>query len=39
MISLENESFWHLYKKITKNVDNLGKIIIATGSEKLPKVQ
>ena len=26
-------------KKITKNVDNLGKIIIATASEKLPKVQ
>ena len=27
------------YTKIIKNVGDLGKIIIATGFEKLPKVQ
>jgi len=32
------ESFLSLYKKLYKNISNLGKIIVATGFEKLPKV-
>ena len=31
--------FWHFYKKMPKNVGNLGKLIVVTGFEKLPKVQ
>ena len=38
MISLKNDSFWHLYK-MPKNVVDLGKLIVAKGFEKLPKVQ
>ena len=34
----KNERFGHLYKNFL-NVGNLGKIIVATGFEKLPKVQ
>ena len=30
---------WHLYEKLTKNVWDLGKLIVAKGFEKLPKVQ
>ena len=43
MISLDDR-FWHLYKnwlrmwKI-KNVDDLGKLIVAKGFKKLRKVQ
>ena len=29
----------HLYKKLPKNVGDLGKLIVATGFEKMPKVQ
>ena len=39
MISLKNERFWNLDKKLPTNVGNLVKIIVATGFEKLPKVQ
>ena len=28
-----------IFKKLAKNVVDLGKIIVATGFEKLPKVQ
>ena len=36
MISPEK---WKFLKIFTKNVGNLGKIIVATDFEKLPKVQ
>ena len=36
---LKNERFWHLYKNCLKLSHNLGKIIVATGFVKLPKVQ
>ena len=39
MISIEKLQFWQLYKNFPKNVGNLGKIIVATCFEKLPKVQ
>ena len=31
--------YFHTFTKIASNVDNLGKIIVATGYKKLPKVQ
>ena len=34
----KNEIFWQAYKNAS-NVGDLGKIIVATGFEKLPKVQ
>ena len=33
------KDFWQVYKKMSKNVGDLGKIIVATGFEKLPKKQ
>ena len=30
---------FYTFTKMAKNVSNLGKIIVATGFEKLPKVQ
>ena len=39
MISQKNNGFWHLYKKLPKNVGDLGKLIVANGFKKLPKVQ
>ena len=39
MISLENWKILTRLQKLPKNVDNLAKIIVATGFEKLPKVQ
>ena len=35
----KNDRFWHLYKKMPKNVRDLGKSIIAKGFKNLPKVQ
>ena len=39
MISLEKWKILTPLQKLPKNVDNLGKIIFATGLKKLPKVQ
>ena len=39
IISLEKWKILTPIQKFPKNVDNLGKIIVATGSGKLPKVQ
>ena len=39
MISLEKWKTLTPLQKLPKNVGNLGKIIVATGFEKLPKVQ
>ena len=39
MNSLEKWKILTPLQKLPKNVDNLGKIIVATGFEKLPKVQ
>ena len=39
MISLEKIKILTLLQKLSKNVGYLGKIIIAKGFEKLPKVQ
>ena len=39
MIFLEKLKILTPLQKLTENVGNLGKIIIATGFEKLPKVQ
>ena len=39
MISLEKYMFLTPLQKLPKNGDNLGMIIVATGFEKLPKVQ
>ena len=39
MISLENERFLTPLQKLPKNVGDFDKIIVATGFEKLPKVQ
>ena len=39
MISLEKWTFLTLLQKLPENVDNLSKIIVATGFEKLSKVQ
>ena len=39
MIPLEKLKFLKPLQKLYKNVGYLGKIIVATGFEKLPKVQ
>ena len=39
MISKENLMFLTPLQKLPNNVGNLGKIIVATGFEWLPKVQ
>ena len=39
MISLEKWKILTHLQKLPKNVGNLGKIVVATGFEKLPKVQ
>ena len=39
MISLEKLWVLTRLQKLPKNVGNLGKLIVATGYEKLPKVQ
>ena len=39
MISLAKWKISTTLQKLTKNVGDLGKIIVATGFEKLPKVQ
>ena len=39
MISLEKLKILTPLQKTPKNVGDLGKIIVAKGSEKLPKVQ
>ena len=39
LISLEKWKFLKPSQKLYKNVGDLGKIIVATGFEKLPKVQ
>ena len=39
MISLEKMNDFDTFKKLPKNVGDLGKLIVATGFEKLPKVQ
>ena len=39
MISLAKWKISTTFQKLPKNVGDLGKIIIATGFEKLPKVQ
>ena len=38
MISQEKWKFLKPLQQLYKNVSNLGKIIVATGFEKLPKV-
>ena len=39
MISLENNRFLTPLQKLPKNVGNLGKLIVAKGFKKVPKVQ
>ena len=39
MISLEKLKILTLFQKLNKNVGNLGKLIVAKGFPKLPKVQ
>ena len=39
MISLEKWQILRPLQKLPKNVDDLGKIIVAKGFNKLPKVQ
>ena len=39
MNSLEKLSILKTLQKLPKNVGDLGKLIVATGFEKLPKVQ
>ena len=39
MILLENLQLLTPLQKLPKNVGDLGKLIVATGLEKLPKVQ
>ena len=39
MISLEKIKILTLLQKLPKNVGDLGKLIVAKGFEKLPKVQ
>ena len=39
MVSLEKLKILTPLQKLPKNVGNLSKIIVATGFEKLPKVQ
>ena len=39
MISLEKLNFLTPLQKLLKNVGDLGKLIVAKGFEKLPKVQ
>ena len=39
MISLEKLKILTPLQKLAKNVVDLGKLIVATGFEKLPKVQ
>ena len=39
MIPLEKRKILTPLQKLPKNLDNLVKIIVATGFEKLPKVQ
>ena len=39
MISLENLKILTPLQKLPKNVGDLGKIIVAKGFEKLPKIQ
>ena len=39
MISLEKFKILTPLQKLPKNVGDLGKLIVATGLEKLPKVQ
>ena len=39
MISLEKLNIFSPLQKLPKNVVELGKLIVATGFEKLPKVQ
>ena len=34
----KNERFWTPLQKLSENIGNLGKIIVATGFDKLPKV-
>ena len=35
----KNDRFWHLYKRLPKNVGDLGELIVAKGFKNLPKVQ
>ena len=39
MISLEKWKILTSLPKLPKNVENLGKLIVATGFKKLPKAQ
>ena len=39
MISLENSKIFTPLQKLPKNLRDLGKLIVAKGIEKLPKVQ
>ena len=39
MITLEKCYIWTPLQKLPKNVANSGKLIVAKGFEKLPKVQ
>ena len=39
MISLEKLKIWIPFQKLPNNVVDLGKLIVAKGFKKLPKVQ
>ena len=39
MISIEKLKIWRPLPKLSKNVGDLGKIIVTKGFKKLPKVQ
>ena len=39
MISIEKRKILTLLQKLTKNVGDLGKLIVAKGLKRLPKVQ
>jgi len=39
MISTEKLKLWTTLQKLSKKVEDLGKLIVAKGFEKFPKVQ
>ena len=39
MISTEKLKLWTTLQKMSKKVEDLGKLIVAKGFEKLPKLQ
>ena len=39
MISIQNDRFQQLYKKCLRMLGDLGKLIVAKGFKKVPKIQ